>query len=121
MAYMYSVGLYEAHRKTLTHIDSPCQANVFYKPETIQREISPWWHLIKHKEKEQKFPTKPKTLIYVRQHKYSRVAPWCTYLLRHPETLPASAMSAAAERFNVIRVVNQELFEGINATKLENP
>ena len=104
--------------------DSSCQGSVSFKLETIHHHqaVSPWWHVpTKHKENEQNFPSKPKKLLYNRLHKYSQAAPWCTYMLHHPETLPASAMSAAAKRFKYNHVINKELFDGIKLDPAREP
>ena len=42
-------------------------------------------------------------------------------MLHHPETLPASAMSAAAERFKYNHVINKELFDGIKLNPAREP
>jgi len=102
LAYLYSFGVYENHSHTVRHtldsIASCSQKEIVVKPNALT--ISPWWQE-DSKKRLQKWPSKPKELIYEQIHANTDMAPWYTYMLVHPNTVPASALTTKDNpRFN---------------------
>ena len=94
LAYVYLLGVYEGHCYKVRHnLESSCSEDIIIKPDCLP--ISPWWRKeskLRHQEL-QKWPPKPTQLVCKRVHAFSDSAPWCTYLLTHPLTVPSSALS----------------------------
>ena len=95
------------------NLESSCSEDIIIKPDCLP--ISPWWRKeskLRHQEL-QKWPQKPTQLVCKRVHAFSDSAPWCTYLLIHPVTVPSSALSIEDNsRFHHNKVTNPQLFSG---------
>lgn len=115
-AYMYSFGVYEGYCYTTKHTSSSCrQTEVVVNPQTLP--LSSWWHKGSDESKVRKtlhkWPTKPSELKYEQVHKYTETAPWCTYMLLHPDTVAASSLTSEdGHRFMHTNVTNKQLFSG---------
>ena len=115
VCYVYTLGVYEANRRTVDckHAESFSEKKV--------KDIPQWWTTTKKtsdKKKQATWPTEPEKFIYERIHTYREHAPWCTYVLTHEAPVAASSLGIEdLPRFPHNTVWNDELFVGCELTE----
>lgn len=103
-SYVYSLGICEVNRRILSCLDVKS-----FEEANKLKGFSPWHKTNDHAN----WPEKPKALTYQRIHKYSEVAPWCTYALEYSISVAASSLSSEdLARFTYSDVPTKQLFDG---------
>lgn len=112
-AYWYTFGVYQATRFSDIAHEEVKQVEV--EPRKLTG-IAQWWRKeeMPRSKRFEKWPHAPKVLSYERVHEYSVDAPWCTYVLLHPHTVPASSLTASEDQDKLPHryVTNKVLFKG---------
>jgi len=111
LAYWYTFGVYQASRFSGIAHEEVKQVEV--DPNKLTG-ITQWWQKETSLKRFEKWPSRPKALLYERVHDYSADAPWCTYVLLHPHTVAASSLTASEDqdKFVYRYVTNKVLFKG---------